>query len=513
MALRIDTTPVGPVPSLVPSRAEARRHIAVAPGLEPAFVASGDGQRNLDRLLSRDALCITTGQQPGLLTGPIYTIYKAISAIALAQRSEEELGRPVVPVFWVAGDDHDFAEANHIRISNSTGSVETITLRERDPAGTLIPLYQEPVGEEIAAVFASVREHTPESEFRKGVLARLERAYHPTTNLASAFADALAELFGPAGLVVFRSTHPAAKRAVAPILLRALEQAGALDEALGERARYLADQGHDTPVPVGEGAAPVMLEGALGRDRLTLGGPGFVTRRSSEPWTIEQVRQVAEREPERLSPNVLLRPVVEAAILPTLAYVGGPSELAYQPQSEPLYRALGVEPQSYVSRWAGRIVESRVDKVLRKFDISADALEAPPGKVESQLVAEDLPASARAALDALRSALTAEYGRLETAAQEVDPTLRRTVESARGAALTGTTNVEKRLLAHLKKRNAVALSQIQRARTELFPLGQPQERVFSIVPYLIRYGDDFLSAILEEARRWMGTLEPVTSPP
>jgi len=237
---RIVTTPI-PGPMGAPAAVTPRRVSADV----LAAVLPGPGR---DRLASGEVLVVTTGQQPGLFTGPLYTIYKALSAAALARCLEAERKIPVVPVFWVAGDDHDLAEANHASVLNTAGEVVPIVLRERPPDAQLLPLYREPCGPEIGAALQSLRAALPDTEFKNDVLAWLEAAYRPDTNLADACAEALNRLLGARGIAVFRAHDRAAKRAAAPWLLRALD------------------------VTLPDGLSPVLVEGSAGRDRLRSGG-------------------------------------------------------------------------------------------------------------------------------------------------------------------------------------------------------------------------------------------------
>jgi bacillithiol synthase len=493
-------------------RRDAAAAVRPAPELRGAFLAHGAARDNLERLFA-NGLCVTTGQQPGLLTGPLYGVHKALSAVALARDASARLGRDVVPVFWVAGDDHDFAEGNHTYVLTGANDAERIALRERQPEAPLTPLYREPVGSEIAGVLDALRAALPETEFRAGVLEWLERHYRPEADLAEAYAQAMAELLGPHGLVVFRSTHAAAKRAMAPWLLRLLDGAGPIGTALATTARALEREGRPAPVAVDEAATLVMVEDTLGRDRLLRDGDAFVTRRGGSRFTRGDLERIARDEPQRLSPNVLARPVLEAALLPTIAYVAGPGELAYLPQARPVYDWLDVVPQAAVPRWSGLVVEGRVRKILEKYHIAPEALTGSAGQLEASLVAEEVPPAVREALAALRAAVTAQYPRLAEAAAAVDPTLRKPIESARNATLAGLGNVEKRIVAHLKTQNDILLQQLAKARTNLFPLGSPQERVFTVASYLVRYGTEFLNAVLEACAAHTAALETVPADP
>jgi len=505
--LEFEWTAAGSLSALGLEELAERRRTEIESDLRHACLAHSRAADNLDRLFSGEAWCVTTGQQPGLATGPLYTIYKALSAIALAEVAGRRLRRPVVPVFWVAGDDHDFAESNHFHLLTVANTIETVTLRTRDPEGPLSPMYREPVGGDISGVLDVLERATPDTEFKQGILEWIGRHYVPEADLATAFAGALAELLGERGLVVFQPTHAAAKRASIPVLLRALDQAGSLDRSLHDWAQHLRSEGRPAPITVGNGATTAMIESTLGRDRLVLNEDALEARRSGERWTIDQVRQIAHAEPQRLSANVLLRPVVEAALLPTLFYVGGPGELGYLPQAKPLYDALGVNPQGTVARWSARVIEGRIAKVLEKFGIAADDLTAPPGQLEASLVRNQLPEEAARAVASIRSVLDRDYEQLAVAAAGVDATLQKPVRAARQNALRSLSDVEKKLISQLKKQNETAIQQLAKARLNLMPLGKPQERVLNVVPYLMRYGDAFLDRAADCCERWAAALE------
>jgi len=470
---KIVATPIAPLalpePRIAPRRLAQDVVAAALPG--PAR----------DRLGGGEVLVVTTGQQPGLFTGPLYTVYKALSAIALARRLERERRVPVVPVFWVAGDDHDFAEANHTWFLNAGGDLVQIVLRERAADAPLVPVAREPCGPEIVAALAQLRDGTPETEFKSGVIAWLERSYRPEATLADAFAGALDSLLGPRGLVVLRAYDASAKRVAAPWVLKGLD------------------------LTLSDGYTPVLVEARQGRDRLQREGEAFVTRRSGERFSRAQLERIAVEAPDRLSPNVLLRPVVEAALLPTVAYAAGPAELLYLQDAVPLYNALGVTRQPPVPRWSGVIVEGRVEKLMERHGIDLAAFDGKPGELEARLVRHELPPETVATLATLRSGIEEQYGRLLESVVKIDPTLERTVESARNAALAGAQTIEKKLVASLKRLEGETLvRQIARARAAVYPAGQPQERVLTLPSFLIRYGPGLVDALEQEVARWAG---------
>jgi bacillithiol biosynthesis cysteine-adding enzyme BshC len=458
-------------------------------------------------------MVVTTGQQPGLFTGPLYTIYKALSAAGLARVLERQWQRPVVPVFWIAGDDHDFAEASHVSWISTEGSLRHASLPARPPEAPLTPLYREPLGAGIEEILNDLAADLAASEFGERTLEWLRRHYRPSTTVAASFAGALAELLAPAGILCLESTHPAVKRAAARHLIRALGLAAEVDRDLQHRAEELKLAGFDPGVPVGDKATLVMLEGPLGRDRLLLDERGFVTRRGRERFDLEALQRIAAAEPERLSPNVLLRPVIESALLPTAAYLAGPSELSYLALTHPVYERMRVPRQVVLPRWSGILVEPRVDRALQKFGIDLSDLLETGGGLESRLVRSQLPEEAARALRALREGLLAGYDALTQSAADIDPTLTRAVQGTKNQALAGLTEIEKKLVQHLKRRQEVELGQLAKARTLVLPDGQPQERVLTIAPFLARHGSTLLDELQEHVENWYaaaleGALDP-----
>ena len=508
MTLEFQTTPLQPGDGFeMPDN--AGRGISLDPALRPAFVGVGNGAANIDRLFDGAGLCVTSGQQPGLFTGPLFTLYKALSAVALARAYESALGRSVVPVFWVAGDDHDFAEANHITLLSTSNEPERLELPPRAPDAPSTPLHQEALNSDIDVLIERAGALLPDTEFRAEAMAWITRHYRAGNDMATAFGDALAELLGPAGLVVFRPTHVAAKAASAQWMIKALEEAAALDERLRIRAEELETAGRSVVVSTQAGNTLVMVDGDLGRDRLIIDGSDFVTRRSDEKWTLEALRDLAASDPERLSANVLLRPVLEAALLPTLAYVAGPGELAYFPQTAPVFDTLGVTPQRFVARWSARIIEARVRKTLDRYDLTPEDLTAPEGQLEARLVQDAMPSDAVGALERLRSVVDDEFLTLVAGGKQIDQTLQKPIEHARNQMKSGLDHVEKKMISRLKQQNEVLVRQLATARNTIFPTGRPQERVFNLLQYLVKYGPDFIEQAQAHCDVWAKSLEPM----
>ncbi|HEU5218750.1 MAG TPA: bacillithiol biosynthesis cysteine-adding enzyme BshC [Gemmatimonadales bacterium] len=507
MTLPIHDTPLAQAPGL-----PERRGGGWNEALTPALIQTGASAGLLDRLRLPGALVVTTGQQPGLFTGPAYAVSKALSARALAVALERRWGRPVIPVYWIPGDDHDFDEVSSAAWLAGDGDLVRATLDLRSSDAPLTPMFRQPLGASVLTGLEAFERSLPASEGRDRTVQWLRRHYTPAQTVAHAFGGAIAELLAPFGVICFDSTHRAAKAAAAPFLVHALRDAAALDRTLADRASALQAQGTDPGVPVGDGATLVFLEDAEGRDRLVQAGGGFATRRGKRPLSLAELETIAAAQPERLSANVLLRPVLESFLLPTVAYAAGPGELRYLALAEALYQPLGVARQRPVPRWSGLLIEPRVTRVLAKFSATLQELLDDGGGLEARLARLALPQDTEQAFAALRAAIDAGFDPVVRIATQVDPTLERPAASARAQALFGAQELEKKLLQHARKREAIELQQVARARLSVRPEGKPQERVLSMAGFLGRYGWELLDALSAHVEAWYGRALEAASP-
>lgn len=505
--IRLQPTPLDAPfqqPALRPGRSlsHLRRAFVAAPGTTPL----------LDRLGDPDLLVVTTGQQPGLFTGPLYSVYKALSAAALADRLSERWGRPVLPIFWIAGDDHDHAEAATAWWLAEDGDLRESRLPRRAADAPMRSMSQEPLGTGVEEPLASFLDALPGGGDRDWVTDWLRRHYRPEHTVAGAYAGALAELLAPLGVLCLDSTHGDWKARAQPLIVRALEEAGALDRELRTIARARDAAGESTAVSLTDGATLVFLDDRLGRDRLVIDGAEFRTRRGSDTYSLDALRALAASAPERFSPNVLLRPVVESALLPTVAYLGGPGELQYLGLTPSIYRILDVPRQTPLPRWSGIIVEPHSTRLLTKFGLVLDDLAQADGTLERRILRGRLPTEVTAALDAFDAAVAQFHDRVAPAAHDLDPTLDGPVRAARRRLEWAVRDLERKLLRRLRDRDAVELAQLRRLRGTLRPAGKPQERVLTIAPFLARHGrtmlrdirmaaDDFYRGALEAAAR------------
>jgi bacillithiol biosynthesis cysteine-adding enzyme BshC len=467
---------------------EARARIAAA------MKATRPGaEQKMRRVLNGEGLAVTTGQQAGLFGGPLYTVYKILNAIRLSELLEELLAQPVVPVFWIAADDHDWAEVNHTVVIDTTNELRRIELAASDQPP--VPMSHRSLGPDVTGAIDALAAAMPSSEFTESAMGVVRSCYEPGATMASAFGELLRQLFAEFDLILLDPSHPSLKLASVPLLVHDLERTARGNGLLMQQATRLTDAGYHVQVTIAPEAANVFLNDEAGRDRLTRDDGAWTLRRTKRSLSSSELHALISAEPTRFSPNVLLRPVVESALIPTVAYVGGPAEIGYFGQIGCLFHAHGVEPPLVVPRQSVLIVESKVRKVLDKFDLAVDDVMRPFHELATQVIRDELPSQVRDPLARMRAELQAGYAALTEGVSLIDPTLKGFAQSAGNNALSQIDNIEKKVTSHLKKRSEVELEQLRKAAIHLYPEGEPQERVLNALPFLARYGPALLEDI------------------
>jgi bacillithiol biosynthesis cysteine-adding enzyme BshC len=459
-------------------------------------VHGDDAARKLERIAAGDGFFVTTGQQPGLFGGPLYTIHKALTAAVLARRLEALLEAPVLPVFWLASDDHDWAEANHVHVLDTANDLHLLRLTgEAEPHRSMGLRPLDGAAEEALDELAQV---LPPSDFTPTLLERLRAAY-AGGSVADAFARTMADLMSGIALGFVDAQDPVLRDLARPILRRELESTVEHGAALRRQTERLEAAGYEAQVPILPDASNVFHEDDAGRERLLREDGRWTLRASRQTLSEEELWARFEDAPERFSANVVLRPVVESAVFPTLAYVGGPGEVRYLAQTGCLFEAHGVGMPVVFPRLGVTLVEGKVAKVLEKFGLSeSDFLGRPVHEVIAGVVRDDVPEDVQAAVGELRQAMQERYQALFDAAKAIDPTLKGPIFTARNEGFRAVSDVEKKIRQHVKLREETELEQIEKAAHNLVPLGKPQERVLNVHQYLARYGDALIPAIQEQ---------------
>ncbi len=452
--------------------------------LRPALGLAGAAKERMDRVVSGHGVVVTTGQQPGLFGGPGYTWLKAMSALALADRLERDLGIPVAPVFWAATDDADFEEASFTNVSLD-GKVRRLSLDKRPSDG--IVMSQVPLGD----VSDQMRElvEAAGSAAHGAVLESLRRAYRPDATVGSSYVEFLRDMLQPLGIAVLDSWHPAVRAAARPTLVDALSRAAVIDEAVALRTVSIERAGFRAQV------ARVQ--------KLSLVFRGTDGRKERVP--LAQAADAAQRDDLVLSANVLLRPVVERRILPTVAYVGGPGEIAYFAQVSAVAEAMGVPVPLVVPRWSATVIEPAVDRMLGRLGMVFDDVRAPH-VAERRIGERALPAGVRDALSSMQVIIDQQISALAEA-QKARPLVGPDVlEGARKQFHHRIERLERRVRAAATRGEEQAIADLSAIRAAVLPRGERQERSLNYAPLFARHGDALWAQLKAGAAMHAGSL-------
>ncbi len=465
------------------------------------FGAGGSTLANIERL-RQGAAAVVTGQQVSLFGGPLLTLLKAATAIRKAQEASKASGREHVPIFWLASEDHDLAEADQVSLLSKTG-VETLSLHLKTahplPAGQL---RVEGEGERGLRHLESALNRASELLGRAPICDLLRECYAPGATLAGAFGRLLTKIFAAQGLIVMDAAPRAFHVMGAQVLRAALERADELEDALQVRSRELDAAGYHTQVLVTEEHSLLFLIEARTGARLPLRRtPDGTWKAGAYLHSTSELLDILASEPERLSPNALLRPVFQDAILPTAAYVGGPSEIAYFAQSEVLYSRIFGRVTPVFPRFTATLVEPAIAASMARQEVRfPQVLEAGTAEALAlRMGARAMPVEGKRKLAAAGNALETELSALTEYMTAMSADLGRAA-GVSASKMRYQMNRLRRMAANFELHKQASLrKQAVAMMLSLYPEGNLQERVLGGVWFLARCGESLPSFLVEQA--------------
>jgi bacillithiol biosynthesis cysteine-adding enzyme BshC len=479
------------------TRAAARR--APAPALvselraqQAALAPSPAGAANLDALAAGEAAAVVTGQQVGLFLGPLYGLYKAASAIAVARALTAEAGVRCVPVFWLQTEDHDYAEIATATVAGPGGQPVRLSLPPEPAQEARTSIAHRRLPPEIDAPLDALAELLGAGPAAQETMTLLRTHYRAGAGLAGAFAAVLAALFAEEGLLVLDPRVPAVAALATPIYREALVGAEAIERRLDERSTALVEAGFDPQIPTRAGCSLVFGHrgGATGpRYRLerptdpTAASARWRLAGSDDGLTWQELAAALESDPLRFSTSALLRPLVQDTLLPTAAYVGGPAEVRYFAQLQPLYDHFGLTMPLVVPRARFRCLDPHTRRRLAELGCSADEVERMTGTVPGLSVARPPGVPSPADLDErIARQIAPIVDQIAATVAALDPrdrNLGRAAERTRAHVARALERLTARFGRKLAERDGATAARLERVRLALAPEGIPQERAYA----------------------------------
>lgn len=457
------------------------------------FGAGDLALRNIE-LLRKGARAVVTGQQVGLFGGPLLTLLKAATAVARAKEASAATGIPHVPIFWLATEDHDLAEVDQVSLL-SKHAVEVLRLGLHDAAK---PVGGIPVGPTVAEIL----DQTSELLAYAPVCDLLRECYTPEATLGQAFARFMARLFAAHGLIVMDAAGAEFHALGRSVFRAAIERAPELEVALLARTQELEAAGYHAQVLVKPGSSMLFLiDEASGVRHILRRAAEDVWKAGPNTYSTNELLAILEAEPQRFSPNALLRPVFQDTLLPTAAYIGGPAEIAYFAQSEVLYRNILGRLTPILPRFTATLIEPAIATIMTKDEVSLEVIfEAKTVDVLAhRLGARAMPIEEKRKLAAVGNAMDAELTALTDYLAAVDESLGRSALVS-ASKMRYQMNRLRRMAATFEVQKQASLTKHAEAMVlHLFPGAHPQERVLAGVYFLAQCGDGLIDRLVDEA--------------
>jgi bacillithiol biosynthesis cysteine-adding enzyme BshC len=459
---------------------------------------AGEGTfANIERLRQKDSVVVITGQQAGLFTGPLYTIYKALTAIKLAADLRDQ-GVNAAPMFWVAAEDHDFQEVNHTRLVNREGHLITITYtacspKEGKPVGNvrLCDEISENIDEMVAAL--------PESEFTPRLIADLRDSYRAGVGFADAFGGIMMKLLGHYGVVLINPLDDRLKQVSGEIYARAMSRVPEFANQLVKESAALEAAGYHAQVHTSPEAVPLFILDEGRRTALVRRDDGhFFLKGSDKSFGFDELLDTVKRCPNCFSPNVTLRPIVQDFLLPTVAYIGGPAEIAYFAQLRPNYTLLGRVEPVVLPRASLTLIEKRHAKTMSKYDIKFTELFEGQEEVMKKVVERSLDQNTSKVFDETEKVINEQLEKLRESLVAVDPTLGDALKGGREKVLYQIQNLRTRFVHNRSKRDETMHQQVEKLFAVLYPNKNLQEREINAGYFLARYGYELIERLYQE---------------
>ncbi|WP_256760228.1 bacillithiol biosynthesis cysteine-adding enzyme BshC [Cohnella sp. WQ 127256] len=476
----------------VEDRADMKQVAAVLRKYQAKLPNYEEAQKSLHKLEQSNCLVVVGGQQAGLFGGALLIFYKALSVIQTARDAEKRLGRPVVPLFWIAGEDHDYDEANHVNIQAAEGGIRRIRIER--PEGPRLAVSRTPLtSQQWDLALQELAAQLPDTEFKPALLERLQSHVTDAPTLSLAFARLLADWFGNQGLVLLDADDPDLRELEAPMFRELTVRNDDLEAALKIGEDQVLSRGFKLQAEVTPGSANLFLHHEQGRLLLHKDKDNFVDRRGHVSMSHQQMLDLMAKSPDCLSTNALTRPLMQDYILPVLAAVLGPSELAYWGILSPAFKEFGMSMPLLIPRQSFVYLESNITKLLDKYSLTVEQVLTDWESQRAEWLGKQDEWHLDEQFELVRKQFTELYEPVMNTVSSLKPGLATMAQRNLEKILEQMTFLESRSMDAISKQHEASLRQWDRIQLSLSPMAKPQERVYGTIHFLNRYGREWLA--------------------
>ncbi len=489
-----------------PSIEDSARWVASSSYNRPALVeilnqqnmpygSSTETLASIERLADASSVCLFTGQQAGLLGGPLLTLVKALGVIKRARTYQERLGRSVIPVFWIAGDDHDFLEANHTWLINRDS--EPLRISYDAVQDRALPMGETPLNDAdaLTRMHASLHECLGDTDFTASMYALIDQCYRANETLVTAFGKLMSRLTAGTGLVLFSPYDAQVKQLAAPFFQRVLDRREAIHETLAEANKQLESRHYHLQVEKSEQSCFLFINDN-GRKPILCDGSQFTA--GERVYTKQELHSLIAEEPQRFSPDALTRPLLQSYLFPVVGQLGGPAEIAYLAQMNHFFEVLQIPAPHHSHRPSLTVVEKRHVKFMSEAGIEFEQLTGDVEQVVNRVLSATFPHDIEANVTSLRDDFKSRFESFTVTTLTFDPTLDEFARQSLGKIDFSLKALEAKLFSSHKKRSKETRERIYRLWHTLYPNHGLQERSLNVTYFLARYGTGFVSYLLDQ---------------
>lgn len=448
--------------------------------------------KNINLLEMGRAVAVVTGQQPGILTGPLYTIYKAIGAVKLAHQLSQQLREPVVPVFWIAADDHDFAEVNHFFVPTSEGPKKIML--NQTPNGRF-SIGHLPIPQETDALLQQLEELTPPLGWQQEAIQLLKSTAKKSENLADWFGRLMAFLFREEGLILLNPILPSVRQLSAPIFQKTVMMAPEVDRLLQASCLAIKEAGFLPQIQSEPDKLHLFIYENGQRKALYFKNDQFTDREGLRNWEKTYLSELCLNNPALFSPDVVLRPMVQELLLPVLAYVAGPGEIGYYALLKKIYQLFELEMPIIFPRPNICLIEPLVEKILFKYDVPLETIPQGLAEFISSYTERVDTLGIGEVFQDFRTTIREKQQTLVKVISEIDPGLKGVGKENLRRLLRMVNSFEQKVKQRHRKNNEIVLRQLHKVDLLLHPSENLQDRVYNIFPYIMKYQPQLLKEI------------------
>jgi len=457
-------------------------------------ITSPKGKTYLDFLTKENTVFIITGQQLGLLASPLYTIYKIITAIKLAENlNSQENGFNYVPLFWLESEDHDFEEINHFGIWNKKFEPQKLTYNGENRNKVSIKHYF--FENQIEDFISQLRDELIETEFSAELFVKIKKWFKPDESWLTAIRELLKDIFYESGVLFFKPGNQKIKEISVSFFQSIIENSTELNQQFGKVSNQLKNQGYPNQVTVVEGKIFLFLENEnLQREHIYFENNSYHTKESNQKFDKRKLFEFINSNPEKISTSVNSRPLLQSWLLPTAAYVAGPGEIAYWAQTGGMFEQMNIKMPVVYPRISATILEPKIQRYNNKYELNVENIP----KKQNDFVNQFLTGNEDDAFTKSKESVKTELETLKQKMIKVDPTLENVYNKTIEKILGQIDFLEHKTIKAKEQKEESLVSHLKQIHAAFFPDGYPQERYLTFVYYLNKFGSDVFNNLYEK---------------